>query len=107
MYKRSTTWSGQITQIVGSCIAMKNNDIVSESFAIDNCGFISHREHNAIPDNKYSARVELHKYIYCRKAFKEYHDIQIAIDYGLKLKISSFRLNCFGYRVGHVYKVYL
>ena len=31
--------------------------------------------------------VELHLYIYCREAFGKHFDIQIAIDYEMKLKI--------------------
>ena len=55
-------------------------------------------------------RVELHLYIDCRKAFGEHFDIQITIDYDLKIKIdfiSSFWLNCFEYIVQYVYIIYL
>ena len=62
-------------------------------FAINHCRFISHSEHNVIRDNIHLHCVELHLYIYFRKAFGEHCDIQIAIYYEMKLKIyfiSSF-----------------
>ena len=55
-------------------------------------------------------RAELHLYIYCRKAFGEHFDIQIAIDYEMKLKIhfiSISWLNLFEYKEGYVYIIYL
>ena len=54
--------------------------------------------------------VKLHLYIYCRKAFEEHCDIQIAIDNEMKLTIyliSSFLLNLFEYIVRYVYISYL
>ena len=48
----------------------------------------------------------IHLFIYVRKAFEEYYDIQIAIDHEMKLKIyyiSIFWLNSFGYIVGCEY----
>ena len=49
-------------------------------------------------------------YIYCRKAFGEYCDISIAIDYEMKLKIyfiSSFWLILFEHILEYVYIIYL
>ena len=48
--------------------------------------------------------------IYCRKTFGEHCDIQIAVDYEMKIKIcfkSSFWLNMFEYIVGYVYIIYI
>ena len=62
---------------------MKHLDL----FAVDHCRFISHREHSVIRENIVLLRVELILCIYFRKAFGENCDIQIAIDYEMKLNI--------------------
>ena len=52
-------------------------------FIIHQCRFISHRVHKA--STYILLRVELHPYIYCRNSLGK-SDIQITIDYEMKLK---------------------
>ena len=81
-------------------------------FAIDHCRFISHREHNVIRDNTLSAPCwtsSIYMYL-LYESFGEHCNIQIVIDYEMKLKIyfiSSFWLNLFEYIIGYVYIIYL